>query len=96
MTKTGREDWAMNTYLGSPHDFNRGVLNHYTLYDLWANIPVLGKLPFFASTSNSSRAMVNYYDDGLPGEIRDLQQLDSLSGGAPSALKPAGEPAPKP
>jgi len=96
MTKSGREQWAMNTYLGSPHDFDRGVLNHTTLDQLWAKIPVIGKVPFFGSTSNESRAMAHYYDEGLPGEIKELSQLDALGTATPVGPLPASIPVTKP
>ena len=95
MTKSGREQWAMNTYLGSTHDFDRGVLNHTTLDQLWAKIPVIGNIPFFGYTSNESRAMDHYYDEGLPREIKELSQLDASGGTAPAGPSPAVSPAPK-
>jgi hypothetical protein len=96
MTKSGLEQWAMNTYLGSTHDFDRGVLNHTTLDQMWSKIPVIGKVPFFGSASNESRAMTHYYDEGLPGEIKVLSQLDALGGAAPVGPQLAVSPAPKP
>jgi hypothetical protein len=96
MTKRGLEQWAMNTYLGSAYDFDRGVLNHTTLNALWSKIPVLGMVPFFPATSNEERAMTHYYDEGLPGEIKELCQLDALGRPVPGGLQPPSSLSAKP
>lgn len=96
LTKKGIEDWMMNKYMGSYDDLDRGVLNRFTIGELWAKIPILGKLPFFGAFTNEARAMAFYYEVEIPAELRALESFDALStaepiGGGQPQLRPLSE-----
>ncbi len=60
LTRKGEEEAAMDEYLGDTRGLDRGVLNRFTLPQLWRKIPVLGVLPFVGTElqiSNQERAM---------------------------------------
>jgi hypothetical protein len=60
MTYKGWTQPLVDKYLGPSDGIDRGVLNRYTLAQLWAKIPILGKLPFIGtavSMSQSDRAL---------------------------------------
>jgi hypothetical protein len=80
LTRKGLASIAMDRYLGSTNDWDRGVLNHFTLVDLWHKVPVLGQVPFvpFGSITNESRAMERYDEDQRLQEKADLLELVSL------------------
>lgn len=46
MTFEARAKVAMDKYLGASDNIDRGLLNRFTLPQLWKMIPVLGRLPF--------------------------------------------------
>jgi hypothetical protein len=59
LTAKGRAEIAMNKYLGPADGLDRGVLNRYTLRQLWQKIPIIGGLPFVGTPvqmSNEQRA----------------------------------------
>ncbi|HEY1764640.1 MAG TPA: hypothetical protein VGF85_06930, partial [Opitutaceae bacterium] len=65
LTPMGKAKIEMDKYLGPSDSIDRGVLNHYTLTQLWMKIPILRALPIeFVGTpvrmSNEDRA----YDAG--------------------------------
>jgi hypothetical protein len=45
---------AMDRYLGPADGFDRGVLNRFTLPQLWKKIPILGWLPFVGTPAEMS------------------------------------------
>lgn len=60
MTDKSWADFAMDKYLGGIDQFDRGLLNAYTLPELWAKIPIVGRLPFAGTPgtlTNEERAM---------------------------------------
>jgi hypothetical protein len=80
LTPKGIASIAMDRYLGPADSLDRGVLNHFTLVQLWKEIPVLNALPFvpFGSISNESRAMELYDQDQRLAEKADLMELAKL------------------
>ena len=54
LTYKGAADIAMNKYLGPSDGLDRGVLNRYTLSQLWQKIPILGALPFVGTPARMS------------------------------------------
>lgn len=54
LTYKGRATIAMNKYLGPSDGLDRGVLNRYTLTQLWQKIPILGALPFVGTIGGMS------------------------------------------
>ncbi len=54
LTYKGRTKILMDEYMGDSDGIDRGVLNRYTLAQLWAKIPILGKLPFIGTAFNMS------------------------------------------
>jgi hypothetical protein len=59
LTYKGRAKIAMDKYLGPSDGLDRGVLNSFTLVQLWKKIPILGGLPFAgtpAFMTNEERA----------------------------------------
>jgi hypothetical protein len=60
MTYKGWTEPLVDKYLGPADGIDRGVLNRLTLAQLWAKIPILGKLPFVGTAvtmSQSERAL---------------------------------------
>jgi rhomboid family GlyGly-CTERM serine protease len=80
LTQKGIASIAMDRYLGPADALDRGVLNHFTLVQLWQKIPVLGAIPFvpFGSISNEARAMELYDQDRRLQEKADLMELVKL------------------
>jgi hypothetical protein len=59
LTFKGKAKKVMDLYMGDSDGLDRGVLNRFTLPQLWRKIPFLGKLPFVGtpgSMSNEDRA----------------------------------------
>jgi len=54
LTYKARTRILMDGYMGDSDGLDRGVLNRYTLAQLWAKIPILGKLPFIGTAFNMS------------------------------------------
>jgi len=87
LTKTGRADYAMDRYMGSATGLNRGVLNRYTLPNLWKKIPVLGSLPFVGppgTKTNEDRSMDQLLPDELAESTAELASLNSFQEPAPA------------
>ena len=81
LTRKGEETAAMDEFLGAPHGLDRGVLNRFTLPQLWRKIPVLGVLPFVGTPlqiSNEDRAM----QMAERADMEELKQLVSIGGAA--------------
>ena len=81
MTNRARADFAMDTYLGGIDEFDRGLLNAYTLPELWAKIPMLGMLPFAGpagTVTNQERAMRRYRLDQKAEILKEQQDFDAL------------------
>ncbi len=82
------ERWAMDKYLGPESGFDRGMLNLFTLPQLWRKIPVLGQIlpcPIPAVT-NEERAMMHYYEDERLRKMKDLLDLAAMAKRDPGAL----------
>jgi hypothetical protein len=59
LTFKGKAEIAMDRYLGPSDGLDRGVLNRYSLAQLWKKIPILGALDFVGTPgemSNEDRA----------------------------------------
>jgi hypothetical protein len=59
LTNKGKAKTAMDKYLGPSDGLDRGVLNRYTLVQLWKKIPILSALDFVGTPgqmSNEERA----------------------------------------
>jgi hypothetical protein len=88
MTDRSWAEFAMDRYLGGIDGFDRGLLNAYTLPELWAKIPVLGRLPFAGpagTLTNEERAMRLLRRDqkaDLLKEQRDFEALGRSEAGA--------------
>jgi hypothetical protein len=54
LTYAGRAKVAMDRYLGPSDSLDRGLLNRYTLPELWKRIPILGRLPFVGTPVHMS------------------------------------------
>jgi hypothetical protein len=54
LTYKGKAKIAMNKYIGPYDGLDRGVLNRYTLQELWQKIPILGALPFVGTPAHMS------------------------------------------
>jgi hypothetical protein len=54
LTYEARADITMNKYLGPSDGLDRGILNRYTLQQLWQKIPLLGTLPFVGTPAHMS------------------------------------------
>jgi len=54
LTYKGKAKIAMDKYIGPYDGLDRGVLNRYTLQQLWQKIPVLGALPFVGTPAHMS------------------------------------------
>ena len=54
LTYKGRTKILMDEFMGDSDGMDRGVLNRYTLAQLWAKIPILGRLPFIGTAFNMS------------------------------------------
>jgi|HubBroStandDraft_1064217.scaffolds.fasta_scaffold152933_2 hypothetical protein len=60
MTYKGWTQPLIDEYMGPSDGIDRGVLNRFTLAQLWAKIPILGRLPFIGtpvSMTISERAL---------------------------------------
>jgi hypothetical protein len=60
ITYKGWTEPLVDKYMGPSDGIDRGVLNRFTLAQLWAKIPILGKLPFIGtpvSMTISERAL---------------------------------------
>jgi len=82
LTEKGKADMAMDKYIGDRYGLNRGVLNRYTIAELWKKIPVLGLIPFGGppgSTSNQEIALTQYDSDQLKESLEELRQLNAIS-----------------
>jgi hypothetical protein len=49
MTYTGWTQPLVDKYMGPADGIDRGILNRYTLAQLWAKIPIVGRLPFIGT-----------------------------------------------
>jgi rhomboid family GlyGly-CTERM serine protease len=80
LTTKGLAGIAMDRYLGPADALDRGVLNHFTLVQLWQQIPALGRVPFvpFGSISNEARAIELYDQDRRLQQKADLMELVKL------------------
>jgi hypothetical protein len=90
MSRRAVEEAAMNRYLGPKDGLDRGVLNAFTIKQLWEKIPVIGKIlpPPIPSISNEQRAMQRYYEDlrlEKKNDLLELSALTALSGDAAQA-----------
>lgn len=56
MTYKGWTQPLVDKYLGPSDGIDRGILNRNTLAQLWAKIPMLGKLPFIGTAVNMSQS----------------------------------------
>ena len=77
LTLKGQAEADMDEYLGDRHGLDRGVLNRYTLPELWRKIPVLGVLPFAGtqkSISNADRAKPMR----LQATLKEMKELSAL------------------
>jgi hypothetical protein len=54
LTYEAKAEIAMNKYLGPSDGLDRGVLNRYTLSQLWQKIPLIGGLPFVGTPVHMS------------------------------------------
>ncbi|HKB90900.1 MAG TPA: hypothetical protein VKC60_10335 [Opitutaceae bacterium] len=77
LDRKDEEEKAMKQYLGTSNGFDRGVLNRFTLTQLWREIPVFGRIPFvpFGSVSNEDRAMALRGEDDRLLAIGDFNFL---------------------
>lgn len=88
LSQRGVEALAMNRYLGSYDNLDRGILNFITLNDLWRKIPVLKYIPLSLSITNEQRAMIRYEEDRRLEQMNDYKELADLarkSGDLPGA-----------
>jgi len=59
LTYEGKAEKVVAAYMGDSDGLDRGVLNRFTLRQLWQKIPLLGRLPFVGtpgSMTNEERA----------------------------------------
>jgi len=54
LTYKGQAKIAMDKYLGPSDGLDRGLLNRYTLVQLWRKIPIIGGLPFVGTPGQMS------------------------------------------
>jgi hypothetical protein len=90
MTDRSWAEFAMDKYLGGLDQFDRGFLNAYTLPELWAKIPVIGRLPFSGpagTLTNEERAMRLLRLDQKADILKEQKDFEVLgrseSSGAP-------------
>lgn len=87
LTKAGRADYAMDRYMGSASGLSRGVLNRYTLPEIWKKIPLLGVLPFTGppgTKTNEDRSMDQLLVDELTESTDELANLNSFQEPTPA------------
>jgi len=79
LTDKGRQELAMDTYLGKKDGLDRGLLNRWTLPELWAKIPVLKYLPLpIPAITNEERALDLELDEQSAGAVRDELEFGGL------------------
>ena len=81
MTDKSWAEFAMDKYLGGLDQFDRGFLNAYTLPELWAKIPVIGRLPFAGpagTVTNEERAMRLLRLDQKADILREQKDFEVL------------------
>ena len=81
MTDRSWAEFAMDKYLGGLDQFDRGFLNAYTLPELWAKIPVIGRLPFAGpagTLTNEERAMRLLRLDQKADILREQRDFEVL------------------
>ena len=77
----GKDDLAMNRYLGDFNGLDRGLLNRFTFPELWSKVPVLHYLACpLPGMTNQARAMMRYREDERVAMKEDLLDLVSLDG----------------
>ena len=64
LTYAGKAEKVMAAYMGGSDGLDRGVLNRYTLKQLWQKIPFLGGLPFVGTPSSMTNAQRAYDRSG--------------------------------
>jgi hypothetical protein len=80
LTAQGKTELAMDQYLGRPDGFDRGLLNRYTIPQLWQMIPVLKYLPCpIPAVTNEVRAMALKADDQYFGALHEETEFSGLS-----------------
>ncbi len=70
MTYAGWTQPLVDKYMGPADGIDRGVLNKYTLAQLWAKIPIIGRLPFIGTASQMTVAERALDDAGANNPLR--------------------------
>lgn len=70
VTYKGWTEPLVDKYMGPSDGFDRGVLNRFTLAQLWSKIPILGKLPFVGTAAQMSVSERALDDAGANDPLR--------------------------
>jgi hypothetical protein len=69
-TFSGWTQPLVDKYMGPSDGLDRGVLNRFTLAQLWAKIPILGRLPFVGTAAQMSVGERALDDAGANNPLR--------------------------
>jgi hypothetical protein len=70
MTYAGWTQPLVDKYMGPSDGIDRGILNRFTLAQLWAKIPIIGRLPFVGTAVQMSVAERALDDAGANNPLR--------------------------
>lgn len=70
MTYSGWTQPLVDKYMGPADGIDRGILNKYTLAQLWAKLPIIGKLPFIGPAAQMTLAERALDDAGANNPVR--------------------------
>jgi hypothetical protein len=70
MTYAGWTQPLVDKYMGPSDGIDRGVINRFTLAQLWAKIPIIGQLPFVGTAVRMTQAERGLDDAGANNPIR--------------------------
>jgi hypothetical protein len=70
MTYAGWTQPLVDKYMGPSDGIDRGILNRYTLAQLWAKIPIIGGLPFVGTAVRMTQAERALDDAGANNPLR--------------------------
>jgi hypothetical protein len=86
LTKQEMARQGMATYIGPEDGLDRGVLNLFTVADLWQRLPFFGHYPLLGFETNEQRGLRLYQEAARRRELEDLNLL--MSTGQKAAPKP--------
>jgi hypothetical protein len=70
MTYAGWTQPLVDKYMGPSDGIDRGILNRFTLAQLWAKIPIIGRLPFVGTPVHVTQAERALDDAGANNPLR--------------------------